>query len=587
MVASLAYRAKSFVMLLGRLGALVVVVLVATSGVAAAQELPFDERFGAVDAYLDPNAAVESRVGWERITFDWNLLQPAPGSPIVTAALQEEWFTDARDQGREVVGMLVNTPEWATNGRPLIGVPSGLYLDTDDPGNVWADYVRRVVSTYASRGVNHWIIWDNPNIPSRVYGHGWEGSIEDYYQMVKVAYVVAREVNPEAQIHLAGYSQTYDAQWLGKLMEVAAADESAAENNYYFDAATLHFYYEVEDVITGVSNAFLVMQQNGISKDLWIVEAGGYPPDIALEEYPTVTPEQDASYIIQATALGLSAGVQRVGVSRFVDAQDEDGELLPGLLAPNGNPHPAYEAYRVVTERFAGARAASRTELELVHYVKIRQSDAITHVAWAHTAQPALLSIPASTTSATLVDQTGVEVSVSPTDGRYQIRLEGANCNAPNGGCPIGGPVMVLVETGIDPFVDPTPSAPLQEALAPTLSPSEVTSTPPPSPTPAPTASPAPAGDAAPVEPQPTEVAVEVPAQEPTQAPVPTATFAPAVPTPIPPPPTGLAAVVPFLMVGLGMLLVGGGVGFWLRDRRLRMRERAPGEDDAPAGGED
>jgi hypothetical protein len=567
------YRARPLAISVVRLFALALVVLLATSGgagrVAAQEGAPIDERLGAVDAYLDPNAAAESRVGWERITFDWSLLQPGPTTGLVNAGLEEEWFTNARSDGRQVVGMLVNTPAWATEGRPGIGVPVGLYRPPGDPGNVWASFVREVVSTYSRRGVNHWIIWDNSNIPSGVYGHGWEGSLEDYYQLVKVAYLVAKEANPEAKIHLAGYSQTYDALWLGRLMEVIDADESAPGNDYYFDVVTLHLYYQTDGVFAGAQTAFYVTQeQYGIFKDVWIVESSAYPPDIALAEYPEVTPEQHASFVIQAFALGLASGVQRVGVARFVDVQSADGEVVPGLLGPAGGPRPAYDAFRVVAERFAGAEAASRTQLELAEYVRVRHSDRVTHVAWARTAQPALLSIPARSDTATLIDQGGNERTLSPEDGRYTVRLEGANCNGPSGTCPIGGPVMVLVETGLDPFAESGPSAPVQAGPAPTLSPDQVTATPVPSPTPVPTIAPTPtpAEAAAPAEAGPTEGAAEVPTQETTQFPPPTAVGTP-TPTSIPSPPTGAAAIAPFVLVGLGALLIGGSVGFWLRDR--------------------
>jgi hypothetical protein len=482
--------------------------------------------------------------------------------------LEDDWFTNARTDGRQVVGMLVNTPSWATEGRPGIGVPAGLYLPPGDPGNLWASFVREVVGTYEQRGVDHWIIWNNPNIPSGVYGYGWEGSIEDYYQMVKVAFIVAKGVNPEAQIHLAGYSLTYDALWLQRLLEVIAADGAAPGNDYFFDAASVHVYYQSEDVFSSTQSAFFVMQQElGTLKDVWIVESSAYPPDIALAEYPQVTPDQHASFVLQASALALAAGAQRIGVDRFVDTQSDEGQLLPGLLGPQGGPHPAYNAFRVVTENFAGTQAASRTQLELADFVRLSGSDRVTHVAWARTAQPALLSIPASGDGATLIDQAGNQQALTPESGRYTVRLEGADCNGPGGTCPIGGPVMVLVETDVDPFANPPPASQFQAELAPTLSPDQIT------PTPVPTLVPTAAPTLAPTEvteqvEQPEQAPTEVPAEaeESTQAPPPTAAVPP-TPTPIPPPPSGAAAALPFVLVGLGALLVGGSVGFWLRER--------------------
>ena len=91
-----------------------------------------------------------------------------------------------------------------------------------------------------------------------------------------------------------------------------------------------------------------------------------------------------------------------------------------------------------------------------------------------------------------------------------QLRLPG----------PGGGPVMVLVETDVDPFANPPPASQFQAEPAPTLSPDQITPTP--VPTLVPTAAPtlAPTEVAEQVE-QPEQMPTEVPAEaeEPTQAP--------------------------------------------------------------------
>jgi hypothetical protein len=203
----------------------------------------------------------------------------------------------------------------------------------------------------------------------------------------------------------------------------------------------------------------------------------------------------------------------------------------------------------------------------LVEYVRLSRADSAAYVAWARTAQPALLSIPASGDGAILIDQAGDQQALAPEGGRYTVRLEGADCNAPDRTCPIGGSVVVLVETDVDPFANPPPASRFQAEPAPTLSADQVTPTP--VPTPVPTAAPtlAPTETTEQVEQAPTQVPAE--AEEPTQVPQPTAAVPP-TPAPIPPPPSGAAAALPFVLVGLGALLVGGSVGFWLRERWKR-----------------
>ncbi|HRO91419.1 MAG TPA: hypothetical protein PLC06_13045, partial [Promineifilum sp.] len=139
-------------------------------------------RFGIVEAFWKPEESAELGVGWDRILFYWNEIQPTGPDDWNTLHVLEEWLDDARAENREVMGLLKNTPPWATDAEPFSGVPRGLYLPIDDPGNLWAGYVRKVVQYYAPLGVHRWIIWNEPEIEAGVYGHEFSGSTRDYYQ---------------------------------------------------------------------------------------------------------------------------------------------------------------------------------------------------------------------------------------------------------------------------------------------------------------------------------------------------------------------------------------------------------------------
>ncbi|VAW32814.1 hypothetical protein MNBD_CHLOROFLEXI01-1330, partial [hydrothermal vent metagenome] len=110
----------------------------------ATAQSAIDPRFGAVESFWAPNEATQLGVGWERILFYWNEIQPSGPNDWNTLHVPEEWLNEANAQGRQVVGLLKNTPNWATEGDFASGVPNGLYLPVDDPANLWANYVRRV-----------------------------------------------------------------------------------------------------------------------------------------------------------------------------------------------------------------------------------------------------------------------------------------------------------------------------------------------------------------------------------------------------------------------------------------------------------
>ena len=160
-----------------------------------------DYRFGVVEAYAAPSAATALGAGWTRVTFEWNRIQPTSPDEWNVVPISDQTLANELGQGRQVVGLLITTPGWATDQGIGPGVPQGLYLPVEDPNNTWATFVRSIVSRYAGR-IDHWTIWNEPEIPAGSPDMTWGGSIEDFIQLLRVAYFAANEVNPNAVIHL-------------------------------------------------------------------------------------------------------------------------------------------------------------------------------------------------------------------------------------------------------------------------------------------------------------------------------------------------------------------------------------------------
>jgi hypothetical protein len=238
---------------------------------------PVDPRFGAIESFWAAEEAAELGVGWERILFYWNEIQPKDSEDWNTLHVLEEWLVEAELQDRRVVGLLKNTPAWATDGEPFSGVPRGLDLPLDDPKNLWANYIRRVVEYYAPRGVHNWIIWNEPEIEAGIYGHEFDGNVEDYVRLLQVAYLVAKENDPEAVIHLAGYSYWHDPEYLEQFFEAITAEPEAAEHDYYFDVLSLHIYFRVETVGELVRQVDEMQREFGLEKPIWVNETNAAP----------------------------------------------------------------------------------------------------------------------------------------------------------------------------------------------------------------------------------------------------------------------------------------------------------------------
>jgi hypothetical protein len=509
----------------------------------ATDPTPVDQRFGVIEAFWEEDDAAELRVGWDRILFYWNEIQPTGPDDWNTLHVLEEWLVEAHTQDRMVMGLLKNTPPWATDGEPFSGVPRGLYLPIDNPENLWAVYVRKVVEYYSPLGVHHWIVWNEPEIAPDVYGHEFAGTTQDYFQLLKVAYLVAKEADPEATIHLAGWSYWHDPRWLDTFLRVATADPEAESNDHFFDVLTLHIYFRVETVEELVEETWKIQERYGLRKPIWINETNASPnldPGWPVERPAfQVDLDQQAWYIVQAHALGFGAEAERIGVYKLIDVHLPPGGESFGILRPNQTRRPAFFAYKTTVDYLQGFSLPVGRQQESDFYAfSFNRPSGLTRILWSRTAAPLTVQVPALAETALLVSVVGDIREIRAISDFYEVELGGARC-AP--ACDIGGPPVFLVEqvsrefnVSDLPAIDPTTVIAGTATTVPTVSPEDATATADamlfPSPTPTHTSTPTPTATAT-ATPTPTPIpptATPVPTETPTPEPTPMEVLAPA-----------------------------------------------------------
>ena len=485
-------------------------LIAAVSGSLRAQQEEKDWRFGVIEAYTARNAARELNIGWTRVRFQWAIVQ-AGGPDSWTPQLSDDQIDEQLAEGREVLGLLIGIPDWARDENDL---PAGLWLEHDDPGNLWASFVRDVVSRYDGR-IDHWIIWNEPDIDASEVAHSWDGSVDDFYQLQRVAYLAAKEANPNAVIHLAAFTYwaDYDAgreQYMARLLDRILADPQAAEHNQYFDVATAHLYFQPDQIYDLLGVFQQIMSERGLARPIWLVETNAPPfddPDWPVAEPAlAVSSTEQAAYIPQALAAALAAGAERIGVYKLRDTSgDRAANPEPfGLLRLDGSRRVAYTTYREAIRLMRGTKNASRERWDEVGQFRLEQEDRITTVLFARLPDPQQVEVEAISGTARLVDMWGQEQVLEAQNGRYIIDLQQALCTQTIGDyCMIGGTVMYLIQArdGGPPPQSPAPVAP----------PPTITATPPPTtvPTPTPSQTPAPATTTA--TPQPSATSTDMP----------------------------------------------------------------------------
>lgn len=414
-----------------------------------------DNIFGLVEGFWFPELTCELGVGWERIIFDWSQHQPNGPDDWFTLNVDDRWLKGADACDREVVAILKQTPQWATDGLAGVGVPNGLDLPLDDPENYWANFVRRTVEYYTSRGVNHFIIWNEPDIDAETYGYEFAGGLEDYFTMLKAAYLVAKETNPAAVIHLAGTTYWHDvnegrAPYMSRLVERILQDDEASTNGYYFDVLSLHIYFRTDTVYDIVDEMRQMLDSNGLQdKAIWINETNAAPtldPDWPVER-PVFNLDlnHQANFVVQSAALALAAGAERIAVYKLYDQQLPPGGESFGILNPaDASPRPAFMAWRTVVEHFddvVGAQLARSDQMDVV--LLEHSTGQQTIIAWNRTSNTAQMRIESEASKAKQVLLDGSILLRRPADSRYTLDLSPALCEDGEG-CFLGGDVTIL-----------------------------------------------------------------------------------------------------------------------------------------------
>ena len=424
---------------------------------ASAAPGAFDPRFGAVEAFRAEARASDAGVRWTRLAFWWSGLQPSGPDSWNGFYFPDDLLQAEVRNGRQVVGLLLNTPSWAGDGNPT-SVPRGLDLPVDDQNNLWAQFVRRIAERYRGR-IDHWVIWNEPDIwdpASPTYT--WDGSVDQFYRLQKVGYLALKQGNPQARVGLAGLTYWWDKyydrpQYFERFLQVADQDPEAPAHNWFFDAAVLHLYNEPAGLYRAPLLYKQLMAARGLSKPIWINETNVAPWNDPTNPMPRsdfrATLDEQASYVVQAFAYGLAAGAEHISVYPLSDGDAPPGQELMGLIRRDGSTRPAYQAFKTVTQYMSNVRGASVDQSSETVKVTLERDDGTVTVAWSAAPRPAEVSIPARGSSALLVDKYGAATPISPLDGAYQLSLEPATANTVNGDPTvylIGGSPRLLVE---------------------------------------------------------------------------------------------------------------------------------------------
>lgn len=465
--------------------------------------------------------------GWNRWPLYWDHVQPTPRTWAWAA--YDQLVAGDLDHGLKINAILLGRPAFYQDGARITGLNKPIFADGTDlpaagktlnPDNPWAVYVWEAVNRYRpggtlgqrrgwddSRGIRVWEVWNEPD-----YESFWGGSIADYARLLKVAYIVAKLADPDAQVMFGGLLYPTESNWLAQVLGIFSYDPQREQFNWYMDMVAIHNYdYPWR---SGWLTLYVreTLAAYNLKRPIWLNETGvsvwdDYPGPLwtaarPAERLHAATSEQQAAFIIQSAAHAWAEGADVVMYHQLYDDCGNQppgttfafhrGELCRGGADCSGEafglfrnprsavcfnqhprpdtPRPSAAAFRLLARVFGAAPhdAAALRPLNSGATVAIfdyQQAGERVYVLWNRTFAPLDIDLPAD--GGATVYTLAAERRVQPgADGSYRLTLPPAARTSypnlePGDVTAIGGlPLIVVARLG-----DDTPRAAL-DAIA-------------------------------------------------------------------------------------------------------------------------
>jgi hypothetical protein len=314
---------------------------------------PLQKGMNAGDLLFMPTWELRSRfaefrdagVKWLRVEFDWNRIQPDNEDTYIIQQ-HDRIVALAREFHISILGLIYFCPAWANGGQKPPAYPPA------DPG-AFGRFAGYLAARYASSGVRHWEIWNEPNL-----GSSWKPvpSPSQYVALLKAAYEAIKNVDSGATVISGGLAQPNNT---GTTMRAAEFLDALYRNGArpFFDAVGNHPYTSPSPPDRANGNSWQQMESSdglrGImtkyhdhDKLIWVTEYGA-PTD---GEANTVISETAQVQLLKS-AFELASRKPDLGPVFWYNFRDwcpkgkPDPDCYYGLLRFDNSRKPSYAAF--------------------------------------------------------------------------------------------------------------------------------------------------------------------------------------------------------------------------------------------------
>jgi hypothetical protein len=382
--------------------------------------------------------------------------------------------------------------------------PQGLYLSvfsdgSSDPGpgktinqnNRWAVFVNAAVNRYkpggtlaqaqswsGDKGVRYWEIWNEEDL-----NQFFIGTPTDFARIQKVAYLAAKQADPNAVVVFGGQAHFEKPNWLSDVLNVIATDPMSTTYHGFMDAVASHSYSWARQTYNYLLQDRQRLDGYGFTNvRLWLTETGlpvcddspVAPFNFCPSTYRGTMTEQ-AAYLIQTVAWSTWLNAEKIV---WFQLYDDVGNECPydafGLVrnpptgpcvGRDGSTRPAYQTFTVARQYLTGVQTYWRDRRngtttdwtngnqEILAFKRPATGQRVVTM-WTRKNIADTVILTATSTSAVLMTPDGASQTITPVNGVYSINLPAAtNYSTPtnDGSAAVGGSPRILVE--LDPAV--------------------------------------------------------------------------------------------------------------------------------------
>ena len=284
----------------------------------------------------------EANIEWVRMDFLWEDIEPEKGKCNFE---KYDYIVDLLTKNNiNILGLLSYSASWAG---PAWNSPP--YEDI-----TFVNYVSYVISRYKDR-VKYWEIWNEPD--DEQYWTPQDDMVR-YTQLLKEAYIKAKEIDPNCKILNGGLSRTIT-------LSLKRVYKSGAKK--YFDILAIHPFVNPlnEGDVARVRGLYLgckkVMRDNVDDKKIWFTELGAPGVESPLQANAwwvgmSPTEEQQAAWVkrIYTQILPELPGCEKIFWAFFRDCKDHWGNGIDyfGLVRWDFSKKPSFKAYKESTRQW-------------------------------------------------------------------------------------------------------------------------------------------------------------------------------------------------------------------------------------------